>query len=315
MKRFASWMCCIGLISIFFAACNTDFPVGHGGGNGKDTTGIDTIKHPLPDTTLPDTTQNDTTITDTLPAAMLDFLNTHFPNYSYNIRFDGQYYHVAINSMPILIVFAADGTWLKIEGHAVALPESVVKLLPQETRNYIQTNYNGWVVIGIENGNAGDFIWRMKLMKNGRIIELEFDKYGMFIRVNGENNPGGNDTIKINPIEEFIVIHFPKYPFQIIYSTDGNGITGGVAIDSVNEIHIIFNKYYEWDVIEGKDLPFSLLDLFPRKALEYITQTYSSFVIKRVTNGKIRDIWEITIVLPDGTKTHLKFNQQGDLIP
>lgn len=119
---------------------------------------------------------------ESLPTVSKTFVSTHFPGTTvslakerYVAETDGTYYMVYLNG-GYEIDFKKAGDWVSVEHATNALPQSVVKLLPDITQKYISDNYASSIVIEIDRLVSGGY--EVDLNND---IDLIFDSNGNFI--------------------------------------------------------------------------------------------------------------------------------------
>jgi hypothetical protein len=116
---------------------------------------------------------------DELPANALGFVEAHYDGKKIlhvikeldNLK---TYYHVYLDNGTKLD-FNRQGTIKKIEG-VEKIPDTVI---PQLILDYVQTNYSGEFIHGWEVSDATQDV------KLSNEIDLEFDRNGNFLRING----------------------------------------------------------------------------------------------------------------------------------
>jgi hypothetical protein len=115
------------------------------------------------------------------PKAVQDFVSTHFPNVDVLRAFKD--YDDATYTWEIDLVngfeleFNKSGEWTNIDGKTLAVPASILALLPQSIITYCTTNYPNQFIVQIEKENK---TYEIKLQNN---VELVFDLDGKFLRV------------------------------------------------------------------------------------------------------------------------------------
>ncbi|MDR2083903.1 MAG: PepSY-like domain-containing protein [Bacteroidales bacterium] len=118
-----------------------------------------------------------------------DFVQTHFPAYTIvfvkNDYDDGQLqkeiYLKNGNRKNYKIVFDSNDNWIEVDGdddNNLAIPESVMQLLPQGISTYINTNYKNASIYEIEKKYN---YYKIDIEKNWRDFELYFDLNGNFM--------------------------------------------------------------------------------------------------------------------------------------
>lgn len=119
---------------------------------------------------------------ESLPTASQTFVSTHFPDIAvslakerYVAETDGTYYTVYLTG-GYEIDFKKSGDWVSVEHSTTALPQSVVKLLPAITQEYLTTNYADSKVLEIDRLVSGGY--EVDLNNN---IDLIFDSTGKFL--------------------------------------------------------------------------------------------------------------------------------------
>lgn len=119
---------------------------------------------------------------ESLPAASQTFVATHFKDVAvslvkerYVAESDGTYYSVYLAG-GYEIDFKKSGEWVSVDHPTTELPQSVVKLLPAITQEYLTTNFATAKVLEIEKLISGGY--EVELNND---IDLIFDSTGKFI--------------------------------------------------------------------------------------------------------------------------------------
>ena len=114
-----------------------------------------------------------------LPQTIKTFLTTHFSEEKM-VRADKDWdgYDVVLTNGTEL-EFTSKGQWTEIQMRKEAVPESVLKLLPETLVSYIKQTYPEKNIKKIENKSYG---YEIELL-GMRDFELKFDKKGKFLRI------------------------------------------------------------------------------------------------------------------------------------
>ena len=115
-----------------------------------------------------------------MPPSVQEFIATHFADEDVmRARIvERGFYKVELGD-GYVVEFDRKSNWVEIENnHHVALPASVVALLPQPAVNYIGENYKGWTVYSIERRKQD---YEVKLHGTKK-VELHFDSNGNYLR-------------------------------------------------------------------------------------------------------------------------------------
>lgn len=115
-----------------------------------------------------------------LPQNVQQFINTHFTGVTVSKAcMKDKGVHKVMLTKGYEVEFDHNGNWDEVDNelHA-ALPSSVVNLLPAMAVDYINKNYPGWAVYGIDRNRNG---YEVKL-HGDKMLELHFDANGNFLR-------------------------------------------------------------------------------------------------------------------------------------
>lgn len=114
---------------------------------------------------------------DELPVNVKTFLEMHFPGQTIRLaEMDNDSYDVYLAN-GFEIEFDLSGEWDDVDGRNQAVPEGILRLLPQQLLDYVTSNY---VDRKIYEVNKESFGYEIELDNR---IELEFDSTGKFIRI------------------------------------------------------------------------------------------------------------------------------------
>jgi hypothetical protein len=120
-----------------------------------------------------------------LPSLASAFLKKHYPNevpVSVVEDVDGDFKVMLENNTEIS--FNRKGVWTELRVYKKSqLPESVLKILPDQMIRYVEKNYEGQHIKRVEKKSYG---FRIKLNKP-KNVELTFTKNGDFLSVEGRN--------------------------------------------------------------------------------------------------------------------------------
>ncbi len=116
-----------------------------------------------------------------LPSSSREFLKTHFAGVAITHivcdkeLFDKDYSVYLANGFEV--DFVKSGAWDEVDGHASALPQSVIELLPAGIAQYVNATFPDYKIVTV---NKEHFGYEIEL--NGD-IELEFNSNGEFTRM------------------------------------------------------------------------------------------------------------------------------------
>ena len=116
----------------------------------------------------------------TAPQAVQSFVKKHFPK-SQVTRTVKDYDNLSYNWEVYLsegyeLEFTKKGDWKKVDGHRMALPKSVILLMPKQISDYCSQNFPEAQIVEMDKDRRD---YQIQL-SNG--VELEFDLQGNFIR-------------------------------------------------------------------------------------------------------------------------------------
>lgn len=113
-----------------------------------------------------------------LPSGAESFLNKHFSEVQIsNVEADDDSDVEVTLENGIRIRFDRRGTWEEINTKKNGMSESLIKLLPNQTINYVSKNYPGRIIRKVERKKYG---YEITLNKPDAIV-LKFTKGGAFI--------------------------------------------------------------------------------------------------------------------------------------
>ena len=114
-----------------------------------------------------------------LPQKIKTFLTTHFPdNKMVYAEKDWDGYDIRLAN-GIELEFTSRGQWTEIQMHREAIPESILKLLPETLTNYVKQTYPGKNIKEIVNKPYG---YEIEL-SGMHDLELKFNKKGKFLYI------------------------------------------------------------------------------------------------------------------------------------
>lgn len=110
-----------------------------------------------------------------LPNIVKEFVNIHFKEskITYATR-DWDEFDVYLQNAKI--EFRTDGTWKEVKMYGVTIPKSIINLLPEKIKIYLNHNFNE---IGVVEVQKKHYKYEIKLSSG---LEMEFDKDGTFMR-------------------------------------------------------------------------------------------------------------------------------------
>lgn len=113
-----------------------------------------------------------------LPSSAESFLNKHFSEVQIsNVEADDDNDVEVTLENGVRIKFDRRGTWEEINTKKNGMSESLIKLLPNQTINYVSKNYPGRIIRKVERKKYG---YEITLNKPDAIV-LKFTKGGAFI--------------------------------------------------------------------------------------------------------------------------------------
>lgn len=172
---------------------------------------------------------------ESLPAISQAFIKEHFAaNTVKEVKKDKDSYEVVFTDKTE-VEFYTSGEWKKVEAdNNIALPTSVILLLPEKAVAYITSTYPDKSVKEIENKNG---IYEVELYKN---IEITFDKDGNMWGVSGNDNEDNGNQSKITfeslpqAVKDFVLKHFPGTKVLYVNKTNKEykiGLVDGTRMD------------------------------------------------------------------------------------
>lgn len=180
---------------------------------------------------------NDDEITlESLPEISQVFIKEHFASYTVKeVKKDKNSFEVEFTDKTE-VEFYASGEWKKVEAdNNIALPESVLSLLPETAVSYIKTTYPGKALKEIENK---EYTYEVELYKD---IEISFDKEGNVWDVSdGDEDDNDGDQSKITyeslpqAVKDFVAQHFPNTKVLYVNKTYKEykiGLVDGTRMD------------------------------------------------------------------------------------
>lgn len=116
-----------------------------------------------------------------LPQSEQQFITSHFPGKSIvGARIVKYGYHKIMLSDGYELLFDRESHWIEVKNESgMALPASVVGMLPQTITKYLAENYSGEGVYDIERSRKG---YEVELQN----VTLHFDSNGRFIRAQND---------------------------------------------------------------------------------------------------------------------------------
>jgi|GEM_PF-1128103 len=174
-------------------------------------------------------------VTDALPAVSQSFIKEHFSSYTIKeVKKEDDSYEVEFTDKT-QVEFYISGEWKKVEAdNNIALPQSIIALLPEKAVTYISSVYPGKTIKEIENKKE---VYEVELYKN---IEIIFDKEGNLWGVLGNEEDENDNQSKITfeslpqPVKDFVNKHFSTIKILYVNKTYKEykiGLTDGTRMD------------------------------------------------------------------------------------
>lgn len=246
---------------------------------------------------------------DKLPLDAKAFLDTHFAGLTpAKIEKDNDSYDVEYANETD-VEFYLSGEWKEIEvENKVAIPSSIISLLPATIRSYLDTNHYGKKIEKIENK-----IGCYELELTGLKDELVFDKQGGLISNPGNGGSGNSERITYEnlpaSIKEFLTKHFPdkfaigkkdKDEYDVVLK-DGTEVEFDLS-GNFKSVEVIPNK--------GYSVPESVM---PAKINSYVKSGYPNKLVEEFeikTNG----YYKYKVELSGRPETELLFDADGNFL-
>lgn len=119
-----------------------------------------------------------------LPQVSQEFLSVHFPGAEVRlVEKDNDSYDVYLSN-GFEIDFYLSGEWDSVDGISQAIPESVLKLVPENIPTDVATRYPNSVIVEVNKEViAGIFSGYEVTLNHKDGVELKYDKEGNFVRI------------------------------------------------------------------------------------------------------------------------------------
>lgn len=227
---------------------------------------------------------------ESLPTVSRIFIQEHFASYTVKeVKKDKDSYEVKFTDKTE-VEFYASGEWKKVEAdNNIAVPNSVVALLPVKAASYIATTYPDKTVKEIEHKED---VYEVEIYKN---IELTFDKDGNVWGISDNEDDSDDNQSKITfenlpqPVKDFVSKYFPGISVLYVNKTYREykiGLVDGTRMDFTmdNQIQAIVS-------VRGEGIPNGAV--LPAIA-NYVSKNYPN---KRITvyikqyGGYIVELW------------------------
>lgn len=172
---------------------------------------------------------------ESLPEISQAFIEEHFASSTVKeVKKDKDSYEVEFTDKTE-VEFYASGEWKKVEtDNDIALPGSVINLLPEKAVAYLASTYPNKTVKEIENKKE---LYEVELYNN---IAITFDKEGNLWGVSGDDDDNGDNQSKITfeslpqPVKDFVTKHFPNTKVLYVNKTNKEykiGLVDGTRMD------------------------------------------------------------------------------------
>lgn len=243
---------------------------------------------------------------DKLPAQAQKFVADHFSGYrASEIKINdkeadnGVLYSVifqrdALRSTVVLpsrvkIEFDKAGQWIEIESliDGVALPASILRLLPAATLQYVERHYPGTGIHEVERKSYG---YKVELVNDK---ELLFDRSGQTLSdANKGKAPDNGGAQASGNIDQFVQAHFPGYLVAYVKQDREDGVDCRkvyIRKSYWQSFKLVFDMQDNWMEVEGDDygrtpVPASVLDLMPKGVRDALSQKYPAALVTSVEN-------------------------------
>lgn len=213
----------------------------------------------------------------TLPESAVTFLETNYPNATYEVTTSagpgGSQELKAVLDNGANVSFTKSGEVVYVGGQIATVPASVIS---DKITTYVRTNYPTASIVEWEKDDDEEEVE----LSNG--IELVFDLDGNFLYSEKDDANGSNDEdIAVAELPESIITFIETYFSEIAYKEvkkekDDNRVK--YEIELVNGFEMDFNEVGELTSISGDDL--AIPDgIVPSKITSYVTENYPDTVI------------------------------------
>lgn len=225
---------------------------------------------------------------ESLPAISQAFIKEHFAaNTVKEVKKDKDSYEVVFRDKTE-VGFYASGEWKKVEADSnIALPTSIITLLPEKAVAYIASTYPDKSVKEIENKNG---IYEVELYKN---IEITFDKDGNVWGISGNDNENNGNQSKITfeslpqGVKDFVLKYFPGAKVLYVNKTNKEykiGLVDGTRMDFTmdNQIQTIVSVRGE-GIPSGAVLPAIAGYIgknYPKKKMTVYVKQYGGYFVE-----------------------------------
>ena len=113
------------------------------------------------------------------PVSIQHFIKTHFAEQTViRVEKERHEYKVLLQNSTE-VEYNKQGEWTEVDMNNMALPQSVVILIPQNIRNYVEQNYVGRSIESVKKTRRG---YEIDLVGKPD-VELKFNKAGEFLRM------------------------------------------------------------------------------------------------------------------------------------
>ncbi|MDR0970632.1 MAG: PepSY-like domain-containing protein [Lentimicrobiaceae bacterium] len=235
--------------------------------------------------------QGSTTGNGTATNTIENFVGTHFPDYTI-VYIKSDYEDGQLCTKVYLrngyqksykIVFDSNDNWREVEGdddYNLAIPESILQLIPESISSYITTSYASTFVVEVQKTLFG---YKIELAND---VELYFDANG---NLTGSNNGGNDGNIGFEELPETVKTFLNTYYSGVLCREiekknhpDSDGTL--YEIELFNGAEIDFDANGNWLSVNGDDkvLPESFINTLPIGISTYITENYPTAYISEV---------------------------------
>ncbi|MFZ4544843.1 MAG: PepSY-like domain-containing protein [Saprospiraceae bacterium] len=217
-----------------------------------------------------------------------------------------------------VVIFDKNGTFLK-EGNlpdkGLGKGDSIVKKI----RTYINANYPGTGIGHIQRNKDGSFNVAVK-SKDGKVVILNFDKNGNFVKVvstNGGGTGGGLDSTVVSNIKRYLNFAYPGSSFGNIEK----GKDGGYSVVVKSKDGKVTIVYFDKDgkfvkavgptIGTGTGSNLDSIAVFNIK--QYLTKAYPDATIGAIEKGKDGG-YSVVVKSKDGKVTTVYFDKNGKFV-
>lgn len=240
-----------------------------------------------------------------IPFSAKSFIKTHFPNETIDSTFESieKDYYVLLSS-GVELEFNHKGLWSEITANRNELPKSIDSELPEKMLAYLAENYPDSRIKKLEKSFPGSRMegYRVRLSKTNN-LEILFNKKGELAM----KMPWDVKLPKL--AQSFMDKYFP-YEGVVFVELERNR---NYRVYLNNGTQVLFDRKGTLEDLISKKrvgLPETVLDVLPKKAVEYIQENYPDQTVCRLT----RKSYGMKVRMGKPDEASLCFSRVGVLV-